>query len=434
MSFELISGTDIEYGLISYDAEGKERPEGGKLMSDALVEKAKAEHVTNVFFFCHGWKGDVPAAKEQYELWIKAFATSDDKARAAADCFPGFKPLYIGLHWPSLPFGDEELGGGSFGAHGMTGPEVLLQAYLDRLGDRPAVRAPLEVIIEAARRGSAPDALPPEVRQAYLDLDAALGLGGGGVAAPPDADRAGFDPDFAFDAGNEAGSSFAGINLGGLLGPLRQLSYWTMKKRARDIGENGMHAFLKRLQTATNARIHLMGHSFGTIVISGMVGGPDARGILVRPVDSVVLVQGAVSLWTYSPDIPLNKAGKGYFSPILTEARVLGPLVTTRSRYDKAVGTLYPLASRLSGSANFAGYPEFGAIGAFGIQGLPDAIRQELPMAPANGTYVFEKAKVYNLDGSQYICHGDGVSGAHSDIAGPEVAHAIWAAALASAT
>ena len=42
------------------------------------------------------------------------------------------------------------------------------------------------------------------------------------------------------------------------------------------------------------------------------------------------------------------------------------------------------------------------------------------------------KGKVYNLESSQYIRHGDGASGAHSDITGPEVAHAIWEAAFAS--
>jgi hypothetical protein len=47
--------------------------------------------------------------------------------------------------------------------------------------------------------------------------------------------------------------------------------------------------------------------------------------------------------------------------------------------------------------------------------------------------YKFDRGKVYNLEGSQFIVHKDGVSGAHSDIAGPEVAHAIWAAAFASA-
>ncbi|MCK1700641.1 hypothetical protein IVA93_33985 [Bradyrhizobium sp. 155] len=440
MGFETISGIDIQYGLISFDVEGKEISEPGGLMSQRLIDKARTDKVTNVFLFCHGWKGDVPGAKNQYALWIKAFAESADRAKADT-VFPNFRPLFIGLHWPSLPFGDEEVGSASFALGGaVLGADALLQIYLKRLGDSPKIRGPLEIIIEEARRNSKPDELPEHVKKAYLDLNDALGLHSEGVDAPPDADREGFDPEDSFDAGNEAGpTSFGGggIDLGGLLGPLRQLSYWTMKKRARTIGEGGMHDFLKKLQTATadnHTRIHLMGHSFGTIVVSGMLGGPGAAGPLSRPVDSVALVQGAVSLWCYADSIPFDAAGPGYFSRIMTDGKVRGPIVTTQSKHDSAVGSLYPLASRIRGSVNFANsFPKFGAIGAFGLQGVPDASRRELKMLGASGAYQFETGKVYNLDGSEFIAHLDGVSGAHSDIAGPEVAHLIWAAAFASA-
>ena len=91
MGFETIPGAEIEYGLISFDADGKERSEPTGLMSQRLIDKARTDKVTNVFFFCHGWKGDMPAAKEQYEKWIKAFATSADRAKAN-DHFPEFPP------------------------------------------------------------------------------------------------------------------------------------------------------------------------------------------------------------------------------------------------------------------------------------------------------------------------------------------------------
>lgn len=435
MGFETIPGTDIQYGLISFDQDGLERPESSGLVSDAIIARASHEPITNIFFFCHGWKGDLPAAKAQYGLWLSALMASADRGKAAS-VFPGFSPLLVGLHWPSQPWGDEELAGGGFGAAAAAGG-TLLQHYLDRLGDRPAVRQPLEVIINEARTNAAPDELPPHVRQAYLDLNAALGLGSGGVSAPPDADREGFDPDASFEAANEEGSNFAGFDLGGLLGPLRQLSYWTMKKRARSIGEGGMHEFLRRVQIATRdrrVRIHLMGHSFGTIVVSGMVGGPNGQGPLPRPVDSVVLVQGAVSLWCYGATIPFPNAGTGYFNRIVLDHKVLGPIVTTQSKHDRAVGVFYPLASRIQGSASFVpGLPEFGALGAYGLQGIPDSGRSELPMGDASHSYHFEKGKVYNLESSRFIARGDGASGAHSDIAGPEVAHAIWESAFASA-
>ena len=435
MGFERIADTDIEYGLISFDADGTERPEGTTLMSQQLVDKAKRDGVTNVFFFCHGWKGDLPAARDQYNRWIGAFARAPER-QSAATVFPNFKPLFIGLHWPSQPWGDEELRGGSFGAPEVAvSPDALLRSYLARLGDRPEIRRPLEIIIDEARTNIAPDELSPRVRQAYLDLNDALGLGSAGVAGPPDADREAFDPEASFEAANQAGESFGGLNLGSLLEPLRGLSYWTMKKRARSIGEGGMHSFLKDVQNVTSARIHLMGHSFGTIVISGMLGGPNAKGPLVRPVDSVALVQGAVSLWCYASTIPFKGGGSGYFNPVVGDHKVSGPMIVTRSKHDSAVGVFYPLASQVKGSASFdlQSLPEFGAIGAFGIQGVADGIGNDLKMLAADGAYTLEKGKIYNLESSQFIAKKEGASGAHSDIAGPEVAHAIWAAAFASA-
>jgi hypothetical protein len=164
-----------------------------------------------------------------------------------------------------------------------------------------------------------------------------------------------------------------------------------------------------------------------------MLGGPDCRGTLQRPVDSVVLVQGAVSLWCYAPSIPFDNAGAGYFSRILAEKKIRGPLVTTRSKHDTAVGVLYPLASRLKGAASFVpGLPEYGAIGTYGLQGLADPDKTDTAMLAADGPYSLAKGRVYNLEASQFIAKKEGASGAHSDIAGPEVAHAIWEAAFAS--
>src|SRR6266567_6040116 len=329
-----IQNTDIHYGLIAFDGDGIERPEAGGKFSQKLIEDISSQKITNVFFFSHGWKGDLPAAIAQYDKWIGALMKSPDFQRAQQE-FPAFRPLLVGLHWPSLPGGYEEAGNdGSFAASGGAGPEQWLAEYLELFGDRPEIRAPLGIIFGEARRNMSPETLPTSVRQAYLDLNKALGLGSGGVSAPPDADREGFDPEESYQAGNEEAANFGGFNLSGILSLLPGLSYWSMKKRARTIGEGGMHEFLKNLQTATaqqGTRIHLMGHSFGTIVISSMLGGPNASGPLVRPVDSVVLVQGAVSLWCYAASIPFKNAGAGYFSRILPDGKIAGPLVTTQS-------------------------------------------------------------------------------------------------------
>src|SRR3546814_1454177 len=48
----------------------------------------------------------------------------------------------------------------------------------------------------------------------------------------------------------------------------------------------------------------------------------------------------------------------------------LGPIVTTRSVHDTAVGKYYPMGARLSGSRTLAELPKYGGVGSFGLQGL----------------------------------------------------------------
>jgi hypothetical protein len=173
-----------------------------------------------------------------------------------------------------------------------------------------------------------------------------------------------------------------------------------------------------------------MGHSFGCVVMSATLAGPSSGNALVRPVDSVALLQGALSLWSYASDIPHAPGQPGYFHRIFSEGRVAGPFVTTQSEHDTAVGTMYPLAAGAARQVNFAPgeLPKYGALGTYGVRGPgPDIV--DMDMLPADGSYGFAAGKVYNLNSSQYICTMESrSSGAHSDLAHPEVAHAVWEA------
>jgi hypothetical protein len=53
-------------------------------------------------------------------------------------------------------------------------------------------------------------------------------------------------------------------------------------------------------------------------------------------------------------------------------------------------------------------------------------------MQEVGGAYALEKGRIYNVESSQFICKGEGIGGAHSDIDGPQVAHLIWETAFAS--
>src|SRR5262245_51880186 len=351
MSFRTIPGSKEQYALLSFDKDGKERTDdkGGVdgVMSKEILARVARQQPSHVFFFSHGWQGDVAAACDQYNRWIKAMLDRTEDRNAVKGTFT---PMWIGLHWPSLPFGDEELGGSDFDADGgAMSPDQIVATYLERLGLGSDAEPLLRTIVQAHQRDAAATGLPQDAKHAYANLAALAGHKSEGPSGPPDADGTPFDPGATFEAAAALGTDFGGGGvLGGILSPLRQLSYWTMKKRARTIGESGMHRFVADLMNAApNARFHLMGHSFGCIVVSSILGGPGATQKLPRRVDSVALIQGAVSLWAFGDHVQ-QQSLKGYFNPWVHRTAIRGPLVVSRSVHDRAVGTLYPWASAAS--------------------------------------------------------------------------------------
>src|ERR1051326_360633 len=134
MPYWFTTKTNTRYGLIAFDKNGVENsqdPNGidGAFSKRLLTDSGKTP-VSDIFFFSHGWKGDVAAAKDQYDLWIQAMVDLEpDQAAMGAS----FNPFWIGLHWPSLPWGNEELGTSSFGeVNEGASFEDLVATYRDR--------------------------------------------------------------------------------------------------------------------------------------------------------------------------------------------------------------------------------------------------------------------------------------------------------------
>jgi len=355
----------------------------------------------------------------------------------------GFNPLLIGLHWPSLPYGDESLENNPASYHiSADSPiEQLIEKYAERIANTETTRKALRTIFAIAMDNMASDELPDEARKAYEILNQEAALNYTGVGGVPEADYEIFDPDNIFHAAAENAETVSFDGIGDffkslVLAPLQTLSFWKMKQRACQMGEKAGFNLLKKLQSAnSHARFHLMGHSFGCIVMSATLAGPNGRGILIRPVNSVALVQGALSLWSYCSDIPVASGQAGYFHSTITDKRkVIGPVITTQSEYDTAVGTMYPPAAGVASQIHFAPgeLPKYGALGTYGIQGLDGVINMD--MLPSDGVYSFEASKIYNLDGSNFIrkTNEDPFgSGSHNNIyQDPAIAHAVWSAAI----
>jgi hypothetical protein len=434
----------LTYQLIVFDDQGNERREpDGSLMSEKALTAIRKD-VSDIFVMSHGWLGDMDAALSQYDAWSKNLLSCRTDIEEIKRRDPGFKPLLIGMHWPSKPFGDESMEG-SF-AQLQTGSdwepalEAAVQDWAERLGHFSQVQNELRTILSALVATDDPEQLPTDVEDAYRRLDQALGLGSAGEGAPPGADRPEFDPQAIYEAARidetadlESGS-FGSLSSSSPLAPLRILSFYCMKDRARNFGEGGAHRLLLGMQDAEKAggaRIHLMGHSFGCIVVTGMAAGPSTDVSQRKPVQSMVLVQGALSLWAYCDSMKYRPGTPGYFNRLIRSGRCEGPIVTTFSEFDKSVGKAYPLAAGMAQQQAFdvVELPRYGGIGAFGIQGL-DTITTGREMGKTNTEYTFKGGHIYNLDAHAYISGNHGQYDAHCDIAHPEVAHVIWQAAL----
>ena len=269
----------------------------------------------------------------------------------------------------------------------------------------------MRTLFAAALDDLEPERLSAAVIGAYQTLDREAGLGTGGPAAAPEADRAGFDPQQLYLDAADAEASFGGGFLGGLLSPLRELSFWTMKKRARICGETGGHRLVSAIRAAGGdaVRIHLMGHSFGCIVVSSMLRGTEVAHPL--RVSSAFLVQGALSLWSFAAELPGGAATPGWFRPVLDRNRISGPMVVTTSRFDRAVGSLYPVAAGAAGQVAYdlssAQLPTYGALGAFGARGSGvNAQPRALTLGDLTSDHGLAPGQVYNVNGDAVIRGG----------------------------
>jgi hypothetical protein len=210
---------------------------------------------------------------------------------------------------------------------------------------------------------------------------------------------------------------------------LRQATYYAMKRRAGTVGERGLGRVIGQLAAAApGVRVHLVGHSFGARLVSFALRGLPKG---VRTVKSVTLLQGAFSHYAFAARLPHDARAGGVLQG--QQNRVDGPLLCCHSRHDSALGTIYPLASRIAGdsrSVAAAGIErilgvKFGAMGYDGVQAVPGT--RSLTLAQALKTKLPASGCV-NVDAAAVVRRGGPPSGAHSDILHRELAQVVLAA------
>ena len=441
------SKENTPYYLICYDANGDEKQDDpavkSGVLSNMVLHEAETGGYTDIFLISHGWKGDVPAAIYQYDLWTAAMVSCENDIARLKARPQGFKPLVIGLHWPSLPFGVETqkpLAEGDtlfdFSIAGEDWKEEAIRSIADSEEGRKAAR----IIVDTHDLNDAPQQLNAEVLDA-INTILNTELKNKSEEANPAEDQPETDAQSLYsqllDTDNKELLSFG---IGGRRGPitnlLTQLSSWKMKARGRVFGENGAAKLLRSLQSVTtdSTQFHLIGHSFGTVVVSSAVTGKGGKEPLPRPVNSIYLIQGAVSLWSFCKNIPVLSNKPGYYSRISDSNYLSGPLLVTYTEKDTANKTLYPLMAKVAFAETVSfdmsqpSYPRHGALGTFGAQGLGIAI-EALDMLPLDESYGFKSGTIFNIQAGEYVKANESrFGGSHNDIAHPEVAHVFLSA------
>jgi hypothetical protein len=423
------------YWELTFDADGD--PDTGR--RDRLLAEVVDRGVRDLVVFSHGWNSDRSAATRLYSHFFEPFPDLAPMARLG----------YVGVVWPSMRFSDEPIPDFPRAVAAEMPPRpvldkdtrhALLETFpgratvIDRLAQlldqQPRQEAELEefgrlvrMLVEIVPQGPqalfGADTLAEGVPQDEPEI-----LAGSTAAVceefaqalshleSPDGAREFTIPN-PWDGAHEL---------------LRQGTYYAMKRRAGTVGERGLGRVVGQLaQTAPGVRVHLVGHSFGGRLVSFALRGlPDG----VRTVKSVTLLQGAFSHYAFAARLPHDARTGGVLQG--QQNRVDGPLVCCFSRHDSALGTLYPLASRMAGDAQgVAAFDlgrtlgaKWGAMGHDGVQAVPGTPSVTLADAPGK----LPAKGCVNVDAAAVVRRGGPPSGAHNDICHRELARLVLAA------
>jgi hypothetical protein len=411
------------YWELTFDADGDVDRDQLRALSEGLATRG----VTDLVFFSHGWNSDRSGATRLYDHFFQPFPELLRAASATA------RPGYVGVLWPSMRFSDEPIPDFEPApaltaapsalldqrtrdalAEVFPGSEDLVRRLAELLEEQPDDDARLaEFVTITGRLTGIADAVPDATDEPATAAPAML------VEDPvavcelfADVLDAGGPPALLDDLRKRLWNGAHEV--------LRQATYYAMKRRAGTVGEHGLGPALGTLAAARPAlRMHLIGHSFGgRLVAFALLGLPEG----VRNVKSVTMLQGAFSHYAFAEQLPHDRAHSGALRD--AQRRVEGPVVSCYSSHDEALGTLYPLASKLAGDSRsiFELGDRWGAMGHDGIQAVAPCAR--LPLADAlAGT--FPGAGCVSIDASAVVKAGGPPSGAHSDICHEELARVV---------
>lgn len=411
-----VEGGAFPYYIIPFDKDGNcEGPQTREHLLNA------AAGYTDIFLFSHGWNNDWKTATGRYESFINGFQhlRSELGLPMPAD----YKPLLVGIFWPSqaLEWFEHEKGP-DFAASSPEQQDEAAQLEVEILRDvAAALPAPQRSRFHELAHA---DRLDPAQAQELAGMLAA-------VCTPDDegvradalsardllAAAISFEsPEPDYDAIGSAGGVDSGTPMtAGLadimssLDPrniIKPFTLWQMKDRSGKVGALGVAPLLGMLLSRSQARIHLLGHSFGCKVVMTAASVPPC---LARKVESALLLQAAVSQYAFASDVPGRHVPGGFFRAL---ERVCRPILSTYSAHDSALTKMFHLALRREddlGELQYAasGSPSrYAALGGFGPQGS-GAVTVDI-LDPGASYDLSGSGRIMGVNGTRTISsHGD---------------------------
>jgi hypothetical protein len=411
---------------------------------EAFVGEATSGGLTDLFIFSHGWNNDPVTANNLYKNFFGEVRKLIDDPNV-----PMKREASIGVAgviWPSILWPENKSSESEGGAASLGGgeEEVDLTGELKKVFTDPDQQQTLdelgELLDDKKRSHDALKQFKVKLSQLIKESDMSQtsqdNLEQQGILSDDDNWREVFEA-LADQEEDDEESEGGAVGLfdpfkklwNGAKAALRVTTYWEMKSRAGIIGKKALGPLIGRLHEADpNLRVHLLGHSFGARLVSySLAGLPETPEGGASPVKSLFLIQGAFSHFTFADALPFDKKRKGELAGMA--GRVDGPLLTTHTLKDMAVGTAYPLASVVAGQDAADATDSLFRWGAMGHDGAQAVNAHEVELGVAGADYPFEAGKWCNLDANKVIIKGGPPIGSHSDIVHP---HTAWAALAAA--
>lgn len=420
----LAGGATAPWYVISFDKDGYCTSPRSR---EHLLRAVRGGEATHVVVFSHGWNNGWAEVEGLTGSFFKNVAALGP---AQAPGGAPFRPIFVSVFWPSIALVLPEERGPRFASAAVAASDdraVELVAAAVPARRRARVRelaarqrlAPGEleelarILAPAFARpdelGAARRPTPAELSRQWRAAAAALG----GEAATEDF---GFGDDGAGGAA-PAGPQAAGGAIDWVRLPYRIATVWQMKDRAGVVGARGVARLLRALLAASpDARVHLVGHSYGCRVVLAAVAAEPAP---VRPVESILLLQPAVSRLGFAERLPGAGAPGGYRIAL---ERTRQPILATYSKDDWPLHTFFHIALRRPhdvGDVQAAGGEPspYAALGGYGPGGVGALARTERPrergqpydLAPGGARLIaLDGAGARKPDGSAVIAgHGD---------------------------